>query len=100
MQVLVKKILGFLLKNKYLVLIFLLTVLLRFVYLTYAPPSLNWDEVSQGYNAYSILKTGRDEWGRLLPLANFRAYGDYPVALNLYLTIPFIAIFGLSEFSL
>ena len=100
MQVLVKKILGFLLKNKYLVLIFLLAAALRLVYLRDAPPSLNWDEVSQGYNAYSILKTGRDEWGSLLPLANFRAYGDYPVALNLYLTIPFIAIFGLSEFSL
>ncbi len=60
------------------------------------PPSLNWDEISHGYNAYSILKTGRDEWG-VLPFANFRAYGDYPLTLNMYLTIPFIALFNLTE---
>jgi len=29
---------------------------------------LNWDEVSHGYNAYSILKTGKDEWGKTFPL--------------------------------
>lgn len=73
--------------------------LLRTVSPDVTPPSLNWDEVSHGYNAYSILKTGRDEWGQLLPLANLRAYGDYPLPLNLYLTIPFIAAFELNEFS-
>jgi 4-amino-4-deoxy-L-arabinose transferase-like glycosyltransferase len=31
---------------------------------------------------------------------NFRAYGDYPLPLNLYLTIPFIFFLGLSEFSI
>src|SRR3990172_13096951 len=73
---------------------------LRFVLLAYNPPSLNWDEVSHGYNSYSILKTGMDEWGKSFPITNFRAYGDYPLPLNLYLTIPFIAIFGLTEFAL
>jgi len=29
------------------------------------PPALNWDEVSHGYNAFSILRTGADEWGFL-----------------------------------
>ena len=99
MQALFKRAVGLFLENKYLALVIVLAALLRLLYLTYAPPSLNWDEVSHGYNAYSILKTGRDEWGSL-PLSNFRAYGDYPLALNLYLTIPFIAIFGLSEFSI
>lgn len=64
------------------------------------PPSLNWDEVSHGYNAFSILKTGTDEWGQKFPLVNFRAFGDYPLPLNLYLTVPFIKIFGLTEFSI
>lgn len=64
------------------------------------PPSLNWDEVSHGYNAYSILKTAKDEWGQFLPLANFRAYGDYPLPANLYITIPSIVLFGLNEFSI
>lgn len=62
------------------------------------PPSLNWDEVSLGYNAYSILKTGKDEWGNLLPLS-FRAFGDYKLPLYIYLDVPFVAIMGLNEIS-
>lgn len=80
-----------------LILIFFLSLGLRFFHLATMPPALNWDEVSHGYNAYSILKTGRDEWGQVFPLANFRAYGDYPLPVNLYLTIPSIALFGLNE---
>lgn len=80
--------------------IVLLAILLRFVLLDKFPPSLNWDEVSHGYNAYSILKTGKDEWGKMFPIANFRAYGDYPLPLNLYITIPSILFFGLNEFSI
>ena len=80
--------------------IVILAFIVRIVMVSSLPPSLNWDEVSHGYNAYSILKTGKDEWGKLLPLAYFRAYGDYPLPLNLYLTIPFIFIFGLTEFAI
>lgn len=63
------------------------------------PPSLSWDEVSIGYNAYSILKTGRDEHGQFLPLAAFAAYGDYKPPLAIYLTVPAVAIFGLGDFA-
>lgn len=84
----------------YLLIIVVLGAILRFSYLTFNPPSLNWDEVSHGYNAYSILKTGMDQWGQRFPIFNFRAYGDYPTALNLYLTIPSLIIFGLTEFAL
>ncbi len=90
----------FLKTNKLKVLFFLICLfafLLRFWQLDKTPPALNWDEVSHGYNAYSILKSGRDEWGQLLPWANFRAYGDYPLPANLYLTIPSIALIGLNE---
>lgn len=80
-----------------IILIFLLGLVLRFFNLATMPPALNWDEVSHGYNAYSVLKTGRDEWGQFIPLANFRAYGDYPLPVNLYLTIPSISLFGLNE---
>jgi 4-amino-4-deoxy-L-arabinose transferase-like glycosyltransferase len=83
-----------------LVLIVIFGFFLRVVVLGQYPPSLNWDEISHGYNAYSILTTGKDEWGQTLPLTNFRAYGDYPLPLNLYLTAPFIAILGLNEFSI
>lgn len=82
-----------------LALIVLLGGILRLFRLSGFPVSLNWDEVSPGYNAYSILKTGADEWGKAFPVFNFRAYGDYPLPLNLYLTIPFIFFLGLSEFA-
>ncbi|MBI5449615.1 glycosyltransferase family 39 protein [Candidatus Gottesmanbacteria bacterium] len=74
-----------------------LAFFLRFYKVAQIPPSLSWDEVSIGYNAYSILKTGRDEFGRLFPLDAFVAYGDYKPVLPVYLTVPFVALFGLSE---
>lgn len=90
-------------KNKFIAILVLITILggvLRLTSLEDNPPSLNWDEVSHGYNAYSILKTGRDEWGAFLPITNLRAYGDYPLPLNLYFTIPGILVFGLNEFGI
>lgn len=84
----------------YLLTILIIAMCLRFINLDSIPPSLNWDEVSHGYNAYSILKTGHDEWGQFLPIANFRAYGDYPLPLYMYLSMPFISIFGLNEFAI
>ncbi len=92
-----KQAFRFFQKNYIFVLAVILAAVLRFSWLSYTPPSLNWDEVSHGYNAYSILKTGKDEWGQFFPITNFRAYGDYPLPLNLYLTIPFVAAFGLNE---
>lgn len=83
-----------------LISIFILAAVLRFAGLAHNPPSLSWDEVSHGYNAYSILKTGQDEWGQAFPLANFRAYGDYPLPLYMYLSMPGISFLGLNEFSI
>ena len=62
-----------------------MAAVLRFILLSQSPPSLNWDEVSHGYNAYSILKTGKDEWGVTFPTI-FRAYGDYKLPVYIYLT--------------
>lgn len=78
------------------VVIFLVAGLVRLYQLNLNPPSLNWDEVSIGYNAYSVLKTGKDEWGDFLPLS-FRAYGDYKLAGYIYLDVPFVGLFGLTE---
>src|SRR5437868_11707538 len=80
-------------------LIFLIALILRLFDLGKNPPSLNWDEISQGYNSYSILKTGHDDWGQFFPITNFRAYGDYPTTLYLYIVMPFIALLGLTEFA-
>lgn len=70
----------------------------RFYKNTINPPSLSIDEVSYGYSAYSILKTGRDENGAFMPLV-FRSTGDYKNPLLIYSLVPVIALFGLNEFS-
>jgi 4-amino-4-deoxy-L-arabinose transferase-like glycosyltransferase len=90
------------LKNNLRILILLLVILLaaflRFYRINDNPPSLNWDEVSHGYNAYSIIKTGKDEWGTKFPLI-FRAYGDYKLPLYIYATTPLVGLLGLNVFS-
>lgn len=89
-------------KNKHkiiFILIFLLSLISRLWKLASFPISLNWDEISHGYNAYSLLKTGQDQWSKPWPIFNFRAYGDYPTTLNMYLSILPIALFGLNPWS-
>lgn len=78
--------------------IFLLAFVLRFWQLGENPSSLDWDEASLGYNAYSILKTGKDEYGNFFPLS-IRSFNDYKPPLYTYLTTIPVAIFGLNEFS-
>ncbi|MEA2056914.1 MAG: glycosyltransferase family 39 protein [Patescibacteria group bacterium] len=73
--------------------------LLRIVNLNHNPSRLTHDEMSIGYNAYSILKTGADEWGRKLPL-DFEAFGDHKLPGAIYAAIPFISLFGLGNLGL
>src|SRR3989344_6943662 len=80
-------------KNLLIFLVILLVFILRFYHLNLTPPSLYWDEASLGYNAYSILKTTRDEHGKFLPLTNFEAFGDYKPPGYIYAAVPSIAIF-------
>ena len=75
-----------------------LAAVLRFYQLGKNPPSLNLDEVAIGYNAYSILKTGMDEYGKRLPLV-FRSHDDYKPPLYIYLSVPSIAASGLNPFA-
>jgi len=85
-----------LLKNKLLIIIILASVLRLFM-LGSVPTSLNWDEVSQGYSAYSIAQTAKDEWGVKFPLF-FRSYGEWKSAVYIYLLVPLVKIFGLSAY--
>ncbi len=82
-----------------LFIILLIGSILRFFNIDKVPPALNWDEASLGYNAYSILKSGKDEWGKSLPLT-FEAFGDYKLPVYVYSDVPFIAFFGLNEISI
>ena len=81
-----------------LTLIILIAGFLRLNELGINPPALDWDEASLGYNAYSILKTGKDEFGRFLPIS-IRSFEDYKPAVYTYLAIPGVAAFGLNEFA-
>ena len=88
------------LKNNFLLILILLFGLsIRLYKLDQYPVSLNWDEISHSYNAYSLLLTGHDQWGTVWPIFNFRAYGDYPTTLNMYLTLPLIKYFGLNAWT-
>ena len=58
----------------------------------------NADEASFGFDAYSILRTGRDQWGNTLPIV-LKSFGDYKSPVYSYLAIPSVAAFGLSVFA-
>lgn len=78
--------------------IVILAALLRFINLTGVPPSLNSDEVAIGYNAYSILTTGKDEFGLPYPLV-FRSFDDYKMPVDVYMIAASMKIFGYSDFA-
>lgn len=75
--------------------VIIIGLFLRTVGLDKSPPSLGFDEAALGYNAYSILKTGRDEYGSWLPLS-LRSFNDFKPALYAYLTVPFVYFLGLN----
>ncbi|HKB88319.1 MAG TPA: glycosyltransferase family 39 protein [Patescibacteria group bacterium] len=75
-----------------------ISFLIRVASVTNFPVGFNADEASFGYDAYSILHTGRDQWGNLLPIV-LKSFGDYKSPVYGYLDVPFIAIFGLNVFA-
>src|SRR3990167_9368584 len=81
-------------------LVFMLTagLLLMLISLSNFPVGFNADEASNGYDAYSILNTGRDQWGIPMPLI-LKSFGDFKSPLYTYLTIPSIASLGLTKFA-
>jgi len=89
-------------KYSLIILVFLISSLSisLFLYkLTSSPPCLNADEAANAYDAYSILKTGKDQYGNFMPL-RFKSFGDYKLPLLTYIAIPFIKIFGLNKFGI
>ncbi|MEN8252829.1 MAG: hypothetical protein ABFQ62_00410 [Patescibacteria group bacterium] len=85
-------------KTKFLIIVLLsLAIFLRFYKQDSLPPSLYWEEVALGYDAYSILETGRDHHGNLFPIVAFESFGDWKPSLYFYAIIPFISRLGLSD---
>src|SRR4030042_2880981 len=74
------------------------SLLLRLWFLGQHPAGFYYDEVFAGYNAYSILQTGRNVHSEFLPLY-LNTFGDWRPMAIVYLIIPFVRLLGLSEFA-
>ncbi len=87
-------------KNKLflLLVIIALAFTLRFFRLGDVPLGFHQDEVSQSYNSFSILKTGKDRYGQSFPVL-FRSFGSYQPPVYTYLTPPAILLFGNTIFA-
>lgn len=71
---------------------------LRFIALGSYPTGFLRDEAFFGYNAYALFHTGKDITGNFLPL-HLASFLFTPSGYA-YASFPFIALFGLSEFSI
>ncbi len=81
-------------KNIVLILVLILAIFLRFYQLDYL--ELFGDEIDAGYQAYSLLETGRDYKGHFLPLYA-QSFSEWRAPMMMYFMTPFIKIFGLNE---
>lgn len=70
----------------------------RFVNLKTTPAGFHIDEASLGYNAYSLLQTGKSDEGKFLPLY-VDIFGDNRPSGYHFLAILPVALFGLTEVS-
>ena len=73
---------------------------IRIVGLRDLPPGLFCDEAGLGYNAYSLLHTGRDETGTVWPLYIWSFGVSYKNPIFIYAAMLPVEIFGLNEFSI
>lgn len=85
--------------NVYLVLIIAIALLLRVYDLANNPIALNQDEAINGYDAYSLITTMGDHHGNFMPIM-LESFGDWVSPVITYITIPFVQLLGLSEFSI
>jgi len=78
-----------------LLVILFLSIFIYSHQLSSIPPGFYIDEAMPAYSAYSILKTAKDEYGKLLPVA-FRFFGSYNTPLFIYSLVPAVSALGLS----
>lgn len=83
--------------RKILIAILTLALFLRLWKIDTVPVSLFGDEADLGYQAYSILKTGKDYSGNPWPI-HFQSLAEWRTPLYLYSAVPTVAIFGISPY--
>src|SRR5258706_6578908 len=81
---------------KILLAILILAAALRLIALDQAPPGLHVDEASNAWNAYTLLKTGKDQHGVSWPIFYTRAFGENRSPIYLYAMLPFQAVGGMN----
>jgi 4-amino-4-deoxy-L-arabinose transferase-like glycosyltransferase len=81
--------------KKILIVILIIASFLRLWKLSINPVSLFGDELDVGYQAYSILKTGKDYYGNPWPI-HFHSLAEWRTPLYLYSAVPTVAIFGIT----
>lgn len=85
-------------QKKLFLLIIVLAAFLRFYKLEEIPAGIHADEESHGYNAFSLIETGKDRYGQSFPIL-FRSFGSYQPPLYTYLSILPVKVFGNTIFS-
>jgi 4-amino-4-deoxy-L-arabinose transferase-like glycosyltransferase len=78
--------------------IILLAAALRLYRLGSLPNGLNQDEAVNGFDAFTIGQNLRDHHGNFLP-PMLESFGDWASPLITFITVPFVKVLGLSEFS-
>ena len=71
----------------------ILAGIVRLVALDKFPAGMNADEAAIGYNAWSLIQTGKDEHGVSWPQV-FRSFDDYKPPVYFYLVLPFVKFIG------
>jgi 4-amino-4-deoxy-L-arabinose transferase-like glycosyltransferase len=76
--------------------ILVLAAVLRLAALDQTPPPIHADEAPNAWNAYTLLKTGKDQYGVSWPIFYIRAFGDYRTASYAYALVPFQSLGGMN----
>lgn len=86
-------------RSAFFVFILLLGIFARVYQFGEVPGDINQDEAFAGYNAYTLMQYGSDSYGYRMPVY-LTAWGSGMNALESYLMIPFVFIFGLSVWAI
>lgn len=81
--------------RKLLLIIIIIASILRLWKIDEVPVSLFSDELDVGYQADSLIKTGKDYMGNPFPLY-FHSYADFRAPVYIYSAIPTVFLFGIT----
>lgn len=81
----------------FVLLTFCISAFLRLYRIGDVPSSIYWEEAAIGYDAYSLVQTGKDYHGNPYPVLAFTSFGDYKPPLYFYAVAPFVKILGLTD---